>query len=245
MTALLKGALVELMPTFLGSLPNLIVFQYNPETMTHTWTQPHPLADPGTDSGNPLAVKGMPGESFSFTISLDADEDIARGGAVAGGIAQVTGVYARLAALEMLLYPTGSSGTGLFGTASAALKLGGAGFSTSPPSLTSADVTRTVPDSTVPVVLFVWGPGRIVPVRVTGLTVTEKLYDTTLNPTHADVAISLDVLTPEEIAGAIEANKVLGNVALTAYTYTLALRQALAVADLADAASSVIGMLPF
>jgi hypothetical protein len=37
---------------------------------------------------------------------------------------------------------------------------------------------------------------------------------------------------------------VLGNVALTAYTYTLALRQALAVANLADAASSVIGMLP-
>ena len=125
MTALLKGALVELMPTFLISLPNLIVFQYNPETMTHTWAQPQPLADPGTDSGNPLAVKGMPGESFSFTISLDADEDIARGGTVAGGIAQVTGVYARLAALEMLLYPTGSSGTGLFGTASAALKLGG------------------------------------------------------------------------------------------------------------------------
>jgi hypothetical protein len=101
-----------------------------------------------------------------------------------------------------------------------------------------------VPDSTVPVVLFVWGAGRIVPVRVTGLTVTEKLYDTVLNPTHADVALSLDVLTPEEIAGAIEANKVLGNVALTAYTYTLALRQALAVANLADAASSVIGMLP-
>ena len=67
MTALLKGALVELMPTFLVSLPNLIVFQYNPETMTHTWAQPQPLADPGTDSGNPLAVKGMPGESFSFT----------------------------------------------------------------------------------------------------------------------------------------------------------------------------------
>ena len=37
----LKGALVEFMPTFLPiPLPNVIVFQYNPETMTHTWTQP-------------------------------------------------------------------------------------------------------------------------------------------------------------------------------------------------------------
>ena len=37
----LKGALVEFMPTFLPvPVPNVIVFQYNPETMTHTWTQP-------------------------------------------------------------------------------------------------------------------------------------------------------------------------------------------------------------
>jgi len=37
-----------------------------------------------------------------------------------------------------------------------------------------------------PTVLFVWGPGRILPVRVTGLSITEKLYDEFLNPTHAD-----------------------------------------------------------
>ena len=36
----MKGALVEFMPTFLPiPVPNVIVFQYNPETMTHTWTQ--------------------------------------------------------------------------------------------------------------------------------------------------------------------------------------------------------------
>ena len=44
----LKGALVEFMPTFLPvPLPNVIVFQYNPETMTHTWTQPARPAPPG------------------------------------------------------------------------------------------------------------------------------------------------------------------------------------------------------
>ena len=31
------------MPTFLPvPLPNVIVFQYNPESLTHTWTQPEP-----------------------------------------------------------------------------------------------------------------------------------------------------------------------------------------------------------
>ena len=34
----LRGALVEFMATFLLPLPNVIIFQYNPETMTHTWT---------------------------------------------------------------------------------------------------------------------------------------------------------------------------------------------------------------
>ena len=47
--------------------------------------------------------------------------------------------------------------------------------------------------------LFVWGPGRIVPVRVTALTITEKLYDGLLNPTRAEVQITLRVLTDDEL----------------------------------------------
>jgi hypothetical protein len=91
-------------------------------------------------------------------------------------------------------------------------------------------------------VLFVWGPGRILPVRVTGLTITEKLYDSLLlNPTHAEAQISLKVLTPEELAFV---SGPLGGLANAAYTFSQGLRQALALANLANAAESVIGMLP-
>ena len=62
MSGLLKGALIEFMPTFLIPLPNVIVFQYNPESMTHTWTQPEAAPSSGTTTNNPMAVKGMPGE---------------------------------------------------------------------------------------------------------------------------------------------------------------------------------------
>src|SRR5258708_29636877 len=97
----MKGALVEFMETFLIPLPNVVIFQYNPETIRHSWTQP--AAAGGTGAGaNPLAVKGLPGESFSFTISMDATDQLAEG----NPIALVSGVYSRLAALEMLLYPT-------------------------------------------------------------------------------------------------------------------------------------------
>ena len=43
-------------------IPNIIVFQYNPETMSHAWTQPDaPSAGPNETTANPLAVNGDPG----------------------------------------------------------------------------------------------------------------------------------------------------------------------------------------
>jgi hypothetical protein len=233
----LKGALIEFMPTFLPvPLPSATVFQYNPETMTHTWTQPEPAPTAATQTTDPLAVKGVPGETFSFTIAMDANDEIADGSAPTAALAEASGIYSRLAALEMLLYPTGGGQTGLTGAVSAAIQSGLAG--------TKSGTTRTVPQSVMPVTLFIWGPGRIVPVRITQLTITEKLYDTLLNPTHAEAQLSLRVLTPAELNSAKKDNDVLGNLATIAYDYTLGLRQALAVANLANAAESVIGMLP-
>lgn len=96
----------------------------------------------------------------------------------------------------------------------------------------------------MPVTLFIWGAGRIVPVRVTALTITETLYDSALNPVHAQAQISLRVLTPAELVAASAGNDILGGLATVAYTYTLTLRQALAVANLANSAESIIGMIP-
>jgi hypothetical protein len=227
----LKGALVKFTPA-----PNVIVFQYNPETMTHTWTQPEPATTAGTETSNPLAVMGMPGEQFSFTIAMDARDEIADGSAPGAALAEASGIYSRLAALEMLLYPTGQGQPGLIGAVSAAVSslLSGAGLGP----------TRTVPQSVLPVTLFIWGPGRIVPVRVTDLSITEQLYDTALNPIHAEAQLTLRVLTPAELDAAKADDEVLGNLATIAYTYTLTLRQALAVANLANATESVIGMIP-
>jgi hypothetical protein len=232
----MKGALVEFMPTFLPvPAPNAIVFQYNPETMTHAWTQPEPATTAGTQTSNPLAVKGMPDEEFSFTITMDARDEMADGGAAAAALAGSSGIYSRLAALEMLLYPAPPSRTRLTGTVSAAVISALSGARPGP--------TRVIPRSVLPVTLFIWGAGRIVPVRMTGLTITEQLYDPKLNPIHAEAQLTLRVLTPAELAAAAD-NDVLGNLATIAYNYTLTLRRALAVANLGNAAESVIGMIP-
>jgi hypothetical protein len=227
----IRGALIEFMPTFLIPLPNVIVFQFNPETIRHAWTQATAAGGGGTTGttttgSNPLAVRGMPGEAFSFTLAMDANDGIAEG----NPIAIASGIYSRLAALEMLLYPTGAGSLGGASALVGAVSSAGGGAA-----------TASVPASQVPTVLFIWGPGRIVPVRVTGLSITEKLYDPLLNPTYAEAQLDLKVLTPDELA---VVTGPLAGIAKAAYAYSQGLRQVLALANLANAAESIIGMIP-
>ena len=134
----------------------------------------------------------------------------------------------------MLQYPSGAFDGGLLGQVSASASIDASGVGISVSGAASSVVKKTVPTSDVPTVLFVWGLQRIVPVRVTALTITEKLYDPLLNPTHADVQITLRVLTPEELE-AVKGE--LKSVAEVAYKYSQGLRQAHAVANLGDAAA--------
>jgi hypothetical protein len=234
----MKGALISFMPTFLGALPNAIIFQMNPETITHTWTAGADASSGDGKAGqDPLAVKSLPGETFAFTISLDANDMIADGDVnpIAAGIATLSGVYARLAALEMLQYPIAAPGPPLVGAGAAAAAAAATGGSA------DGSQNETVPRLQVPVVLFAWGPERIVPVRVTALTITEKLYDVALNPTHAEAQMTLKVLTLDDL---VNVQGVMKDIATAAYTYTQGLRQVQAMANLGDAAASVLGMLP-
>jgi hypothetical protein len=234
----IKGALIQFMDTFLVPLPNVIIFQYNPETMVHAWTPPEVASQAAGGRSNPLAVKGVPGETFSFTLVMDVVDMIADGSPVAQGIAKVSGIYTRLAALEMLQYPVAAGGGGgLVGSVSLAAGAGGLSLGGS----AGAAVDRSIPESQVPTVLFVWGPGRILPVRVTSLSITETLYDALLNPTHAEMQVNLRVLTPEEL---LYVTGPLKDIARGAYKYSQGLRQALAIANLANAVEDTIGMLP-
>lgn len=233
-----RGAIIQYMDTFLIPLPNVIVFQYNPESITHSWSQVDPVSDDDGNVVNPLSVKSMPGESFSMTIAVDATDMIADGSVVARGIAEVSGVYTRLAALEMLLFPTKEGGDeGLVGQVSVSVSADGISAGAS-----AEKEERPVPAMQAPVALFVWGLGRIVPVRVTSLTVTEKIYDSLLNPTHAEAQLDMRVLTPDELEALPEG--LIKDIANVAYKYSQGLREALAIANLANSAESSIGMLP-
>jgi hypothetical protein len=43
--------------------------------------------------------------------------------------------------------------------------------------------------------VLVWGPKRVVPVRLTSFSITEEAYDPQLNPIRAKADLTLNVLT--------------------------------------------------
>jgi hypothetical protein len=241
----LRGAFIQFRSAFLTPVPKVIVFQYNPETISHSWSPYESDAASPSPKGNPLKVGGDPQEEFSFTLMLDAADTVADGTPPASALTAASGVLPRLAALELLLFPAPQTGAQALLSAAAAAAAGavaGAASAAGAPGKT-AGVPRSVPLATVPAILFAWGPGRILPVRVTKLQITEKLYDNiTLVPTHAQVEVGLRTLTREDLTGLDEG--LVKGIIKVAYTAARVQRDALALANLVNSADSIIGMWP-
>jgi hypothetical protein len=237
----IKGALVALSAPFLGPVPNVILFQYNPETLARNlspWALPPEVEGEAAKKpeSDGLAQPYDPKETFSLILELDAADALEE--PELHPVAFVSGVADRIAALEMLVYPPGDS---LLGEA-----LGGVS------SLLSSAFggAKVEPPKQVPVVLFIWGPGRVVPVRLNDFSVEEQAFSPTLYPLRAKVTVGLTVVTPGAFG---EADPSDGNkrkystserIAVWAYNWTRGQKEVLARANLANSVESVIGMLP-
>ena len=218
-----KGAFVQIVQNMVGFIPNIVVFQYNPERMTHGLTPWNPFDTDQTQRGAqaPTVQPFNPRETFSLSIELDAADDLESGSFPA----IVVGVADRLAALKKLTLPTEGPIGDLIASASALVGI-------------SAKAKRP----TVPIVLFVWGPGRILPVRLTSFSVEETLFSPTLYPLQAKVTLALEVLTPDVFKCSKDTT---AQLAIAAYNFTKTQEDALAVANMAHAAGAILGMLPF
>jgi hypothetical protein len=238
---LLKGALIEFSERFIGPIPNVIVFQYNPEMMTRAlevWSQ-HGGGESATSNDTSHTAQPFdPPETFTLALELDAADALEK--PESHPVAFISGVADRIAAMEMLLYPQGDSLLGgLMGSISGSL--GGASVSGALGG--AAGGVQPVPRGTVPVVLFVWGPGRIVPVRLTSFSVEEQAYSPLLYPIRAKVSIGLKILTPKDFPTCNR--KLSEDLAITAFNFTRKQKEVLAAANLANSVESILGMLPF
>ena len=50
-----------------------------------------------------------------------------------------------------------------------------------------------------PLTLFAWGPKRVLPVRLTEISIAEEAFDPSLNPIRAKVTLALRVLTYQDL----------------------------------------------
>ncbi len=233
---LLRGVLVEYSTDVLGPLPNIVVFQFNPEQIVRTLN----MADGGGTSANPTARRqcdhtrtpGPPVESFPITAHFSAADDLGKGGVVSV-IPRAFGVGPQLAALEKMVYPVGGIISGAIGAAidavGDALGFGDEGD--------DKEASRPVPPEQVPRIMFVWGPARVLPVKITSMTITEQKYDFLLNPVQAQVQIGMQVATIAE-----DTDDPIGKGAL-AYTQTV--KDAQALLNLTKAAELTVDVIRF
>ena len=167
-----KGAIVAIDP--LNPIPNVIVFQYNPATMTRSLT-PN-VASGGGSKTETLRISNPPNEEISLKAELDATDGLEVSDPIAVGF----GVYPQLSALERLLYPS---------TMSVIPNL----------ALAAAGTIEVIPPM-APLTLFVWGTQRVVPVQIKSLSIEETAYDERLNPIQANVSMSMRVLSYADLS---------------------------------------------
>ena len=94
----------------------------------------------------------------------------------------------------------------------------------------------------MPIVLFVLGPGVVLPVRITKLSFDETMFSPLLYPLHASATVELRVLTPEVFRCRAD---VPARIAVAAYNFTRLQEDTLALANIAGSLSEIRGILPF
>jgi len=224
---LIRGAMVEYRSELFGALPNIVLFQFNPESLTRSFQISRPTSATGTAERPEVSQSGVqPFERISLTAFFNATDQMNK----ANPLALSFGVGPQLAALEKMAVPlpdeTSLESTTVDAVASEATANQG------------STATQPTPRRKFPTILFIWGPSRLLPVVIDSLSINEKQFDARLNPIDAEVTLGLSVLT--------ESVYLEDRLAKGALKYTNGFRDAMAVMNLANiATSAVIEVIPF
>ncbi|MFJ5222747.1 hypothetical protein [Streptomyces sp. NPDC088400] len=162
-----------------GTPQRIIVLQFNPDTLERSLA-PQSAGGSGDSGGGgsgtgdrneALRLKGPAQETWKFTAEIDATDQFE--------VAAPEGIHPQLAVLEMLVQPT----TAQLRAASNLAKNG----------------TIEISPIEMPLTLFTWGSKRVMPVRLTELSINESAFDVNLNPIRASLSIGMKVLTVSDL----------------------------------------------
>jgi hypothetical protein len=170
----LKGGIVTIDPRTSAVL-RVIALQYNPDSVSRSLQMQS--AGDGSDQSEALRLKGPPVETIKIEAELDLADQLEV--AEAGSQAVQLGLQPQLADLETLVYPKASQ-------------------LDSNNALAQAGTLEIVPME-APLTLFIWSQHRILPVRITELSITEEAFDPALNPIRAKVSLGFRVLSVTDL----------------------------------------------
>jgi hypothetical protein len=220
-----RGALISLIEdTIIGFTPNIVFFQYNPSKLTRSLEVHSPQTPAGEAPIAPGVQPLMPRETIELELELDASDARAK----SWPLETAFGVATRIAALEKMTMPS----KGLLGDLVESVSNIAGAF--------GEDVYKPPERQTVPVSLFIWGPARFSPVRVTSYSIEEQLFSPFLYPLQAKVSLSLEVIPPE--AFRCKDNAIV-TFSKAFYELNRMQQDALAIANLANAVTDVFTMV--
>ena len=219
---MLRGALIEYGAGLVGPIPNVVIFQFNPESLSRT------LQIPQRPTGATQRETTQAGEKTFEKISFKAHFSAANMLADDKVLARMFGIGPQLCALEKMVQPSGKL-AGLIGAAldaiGDAVGLGGGDAPAQP-----------IPRETFPRTLFIWGITRVLPVTIDSLTISELEYDALLNPLRAEVDLALTVIAVDDCSDDV--------LAKGALEYTTMAKEAQAIANLANTAEQIVELIP-
>jgi hypothetical protein len=171
---LIRGGIVLVDPAT-GSPLRVIVLQYNPDSISRSF-QIKGVGET-TDRSQALRLRGPAVETIKLEAELDAIDQLEfpddNEEVARSGLGPV------LATLEGIVNPTVVQLRELD-------DLAGRG-------------TLEIAPMEAPLPLFVWSRNRVLPVRVTDMSITEEAFDTRLNPIRAKVSLGLRVLSVDDL----------------------------------------------
>jgi hypothetical protein len=173
---LVKGGIVTMDPDT-SVVMGVIALQYNPDSLTRSLQI---QAVPGGTDGvrvDALRLRGPAIETIKVEVELDATDQLEFPSQYP--ITAQYGLHPQLAQLEMLVNPTVET-------------------LLSDDAMASAGTLEIIPLEQ-PLTLFVWSSSRVVPIRLTEISITEEAFDPNLNPIRAKISLGMRVLNVDDL----------------------------------------------
>ena len=220
---MLRGALIEYGSGLIGPIPNVVIFQFNPESLSRSAADPAAAdrRDPARD--DPGRRKDLREDHVQGALQRRQHARRRQG---AGASCSASARSSRRWKRWCCRAPSSPACSARRSTRSATRWVGGGGDAPAQP----------IPREKYPRILFIWGLTRVLPVTIDSMTITELEYDVAAQPAARRSRPQLSVIAVDQCSDDV--------LAKGALEYSTIAKEAQAIANLANTAEQIVELIP-